>query len=652
MKKIFFLFKFFLIILTIILLYLTILITSVIINNKDFDINKIYTSSSTKIYDNNANLILELGDKKQLWVNYDDISINMINAITSVEDKRFFNHSGIDYKRLISALIKNIIFKSYKEGASTITQQLIKNTMLTNEKTLKRKIKEIYFSMILESKLSKNQIIEAYLNNILYGNKIYGIERASLYYFNKNAKDLTVTEAALLAGIIQLPNYYNPYKNINDAKKRRNTVLNLMYENSFINLNELNNYLKEDIILDNSYNLIFDNEPYYNSYIDYVIYEAINDYNLNPYNGNLNIYTNIDLNMQKRIYDILSNNLNYFPDELLKSGIILIDNKTGHIEGIGGSRSNNIGDINYGYEVLLQPASTIKPILDYAPAMEYFNLSPASIIDDSITYYSTGMKINNWDKLYKGKITLRKALKESRNVPAYKLYMKVGMENAHKFMNRFNLYDENIYESQAIGGFSNGFSVLDMTNAYQAIANKGIYIKSRAISYIELNGEIIKINDIINNAMKKTTAFLISDMLADVISYSNLSIKNMRLSGKSGQTNYDQDTLKKYNIPSNATKDSWFIGYNNYKTIGVWVGYDYISSKTYLTKEKKDISKTIFKDLMIYYNLYDNTYQIPNGIVKKQIEIIDDKIYLSDDSNYIEYFYKYNVPSTYYKKNE
>lgn len=637
-----------LLIIFILLLIINIYLFKILINTPELNLNKLNTIKTTKIFDENDNLIYEFGDKLD-YVELKDIHINMINAIISIEDERFYNHNGIDYKALLRALLINIKNQDIKEGASTINQQLVKNIFLTNDKNIERKISEIFLALKLEKYLTKDQILEAYLNNILFGSNIYGIRRASLYYFNKEPSNLEIDEAALLAGIVQLPNYYNPYKNIDESKNRRDIVLNNMYKNNYISEKELNDNLEKEINLDDSFNINLNND-YYSQYISYIL-EELKLYDLDISQG-LNIYTNLNTSLQKEVYNILSNKYNTFPDELLKTGISIID-KNGKILALGGSRNNNLGDLNYATDVKLQPASTIKPLIVYAPIIEKKKYSTATLINDELYYYQNGQKINNWDYKYKGYITLRQALVESRNVPAIKLYNELGMENAHNFIKKMNLDTDEILEAHALGGFKNGFTVLQMTNAYQTFLNNGIFIEGSAIRKIEYGNKTIisKIKE--ERVISVETSYIINDILKDVAKYSLVSIKGMTLMGKTGQTNYDDNTKIKYNLPQNSTKDSWFIGHNKKIVVGVWTGYDLVSSTTYLDSKKKDIPKDIFKLLMINYNYYDDTfYEMPNTLIKKDIEIYNNEIYLASEfTDYYykrrEIFYKGNEPTTY-----
>ena len=630
-------------------------ITEAIKKAPNLNLKDLYPNDSTMIYDDNNHLIAEIGNKKQEWISYNEISKNMIDAIVSIEDERFYLHNGIDIKRLFGALKNDILSLSLKEGASTITQQVIKNVYLSKEKTFDRKIQEIYLALNLEQKLSKNQILEAYLNNILFGKRIYGIKRASIHFFNVLPSELTISMAATLAGLVQLPNYYDPFKNPEKAQERRNIVLKQMLKNGYISDYTYQKTINHSILEDLNKGDYQSEYQYYSTFIDYTIDEALESYGIDAYNGGVKIYTTLSLNIQDEINKIMDNSLETFPDENIKAGIIYLNNQNGEILGIGGSRSIDAYGLDYATKVKHQPGSTIKPILDYAPAFEFLNYGTGTAIKDFEMNYQDGTKIKNWDGLYKGNITIRDALKESRNIPSVYLFNEVGHEKAFSFaMNLGIKKEKNIYESNAIGGFDEGYTVLEIANAYQAFANEGKFIKAHSIKKIVTKDETINANIPSYIAMKKTTAFMINDILRDVSLYSGYDVNGMHMMAKTGQTNYDIDTINKYNIPINATKDSWFVGYTNLYTCAIWTGYDVIKENNYLDYSKKDIPRYLVKTLLKKYGNYGpNPYQMPIGLVNVAIEKGHENTYLAgrNTSYYLkryEYFIVGSEPKTEY----
>ena len=558
------------------------------------DLSKLYPKNNTKIFDENGTLLANLSSIYTEYTPYSSIPDVMIDAIVSIEDSRFFSHNGLDYEAIIRSIVANIKDKSLSQGASTITQQLVKNIYLSNEKTIERKINEAILSLKLEKILNKEDILASYLSNVLFGGKIYGIKMASKYYFNKEIEEIELKEAALLAGLVQLPNYYNPFNNYEAAKKRRDLVLSKMLELGYIDdslytktINtELSTYLNKGEI----------NEQLgiYSSYIDYATTEAITKYKINFYTSDMDIVIPINLEMQNMVYQIMQNKYNTFPDDKLKCAIVVLENKTGKILALCGNREKGMKNLNYATDVYNQPGSTIKPILSYAPAFEYLNYVPLTQILDEPYTYPEGIKVKNWDNKFLGNISLRHALSDSRNIPAIKLYKTLN-DKSWMLANKLGLENRDgyIHESQAIGGFEKGFSVLEMTNAYLAFANMGNFIKATSISSIKTSEESIKNTSKIETVMSESTAYLINDILHDVLKNTSYDLKHTFLSTKTGQSNYDYATRVKYNIPQSSTKDSWVISYTPDLTIGIWCGYD--NMEGYLTPTTKNIPLKIMK---------------------------------------------------------
>lgn len=593
-----------------------------------------------KIYDDNNNLITT----DSIYYNYTsiyDVSDYIKNAFIAVEDRDFYNHNGFSVKRIFKAMINNIANKNFTQGASTITQQYIKNVYLTNEKTISRKINEIALAIELEKRYTKDQILEAYLNSILFGGNIYGIDMACRYYFNKSPKDIGISEACYLAGMIQAPNYYNAYKNLAEADIRKNVVLKCMLEEGYISDVE---YLQQkdislkSLLADKSITV---NQNYLASYLDYIYDIADTSYDI------CEIYTYLDTDIQKELYKIINNSYGLFNDDNLNCAIVVLDNNTYGVKALVGNRNTNQKVINYAYDVKLQPGSTIKPILDYAPAIEYFSYSPATIIVDELYYYHDGMQIHNYDHQYLGPITLRKALSDSRNVPAVKLFNEVGYERAFEFAKKIGIDSSEIYESDAIGGAKNGYSLLDLGNAYQAFANLGYYKKASGIKSLHYFSHTINNDEKPKLQMKPTTAWLINNMLHDVFKGSSYDLADTYLMAKTGQTNYDAATLEKYNIPYGATKDSLLVAYTKDITIAVWVGYNYITSENYLDRYKKNIPRNIMRILMTKFSEPGGYYDEIEGITKSYITIYDNTCYLAKDNGYYEYFITGTEPLSY-----
>ena len=591
-----------------------------------------------KIYDDENNII----GTDSIYYEYEsinNISKNIINAFVAIEDKTFYNHNGISIKRIFKAIYSNT-FNGTFHGASTITQQYVKNAHLSSEQTIKRKLNEMSIALILERRYTKDQIMEAYLNTILFGSNIYGIKMASKYYFNKEPKDINVNEAAYLAGMIKAPNRYDAYKNIELANERKNKVLYEMKELKYITNNEYESYIKIHIDKLISKGFVNKSSMYLNSYIDYLFASSKDNNNISE------IYTYLDVDIQRELHNIVNDSYELFLDDKLNCAIVVIDNETFGVKAIMGNRNQNRGVINYAADVKLQPASTIKPILDYAPAIEYLSLTPATIIADEKYNYQNGTPIKNYDNEYLGNITLRMALKDSRNIPAVKLFNMVGANKAFEFSKKLGITSDIINEADAIGGATYGYTLLDISNAYSAFANLGYYKKVSPIRKIKYN-DYTYFNDTKQTlVMKPTTAFLINTILHDIFKGTSYDLKNTYLMAKTGQTNYDAETRKKYNIPNDATKDSLLIAYTKDLTIGIWIGYEKIENKQYIDLKKKHIPRNIMRILMNKFAKDNNYYPLIDGIIQKQITIYNDTAYLSDNG-YYEYFEIGTEPHSY-----
>ena len=628
-----------------------IIVTSIILWNtvKLDDLSKLYPKNNTRIYDNDGNMIANLSNIYTSYASYESIPKDIIDAVISIEDSRFFSHNGLDYEAIARSIIANIKDKEYSQGASTITQQLVKNIYLSNEKTIERKINEAILSLKLENILSKEDILASYLSNVLFGGRIYGVRMASKYYFNKELSEIDLKEAALLAALVQMPNYYNPFNNYDAAVKRRNLVLKVMYENNLIDEETYQNTINIELSSYLNKGEINENIGIYASYIDYVTYEAINEYQVDLYSSNVDITINVDSKMQSLLYQIMQNKYNHFPDDKLKCGIVIIDNKTAKILALVGTRESGMKNLNYATEVYVQPGSTIKPILSYAPAIEYLNYLPLTQILDEPYRYPDGMLVNNWDNRYLGYISLRYALSNSRNVPAIKLYKEVGNELAWQMANNLGLENRDgfYHESMAIGGFSTGYSVLEMTNSYIAFSNKGKFKNAYAIEKINTQNQTFENQEDFKQVMSEETAFLISDILHDVLKNTGYDLKHTYLSSKTGQSNYDYNTRIKYNIPANATKDSWVIAYTPDITVGIWCGYDDLNNGLYLTPKTKDLPLTLMKFIMNEIAPNNTGYILPKKLKLQSVDIINGLLYeISNESKNIkrDYFYEGFTP--------
>ncbi|MGC8230443.1 transglycosylase domain-containing protein [Pseudobacillus badius] len=586
---------------------------------------------SSKIYDMNGDFITSVGSEKRDYVKYEDIPPLVRDAILATEDARFFKHHGVDVIRIGGAAIKNVTNGFGSEGASTITQQVVKMSFLKPEKTLKRKAQEAWLAYQLDKEYSKEEIFEMYVNKVYMSDRIFGIKEAASYYFDKELDELTLPEAALLAGMPQSPNNYNPFNHPDRAEKRRNVVLSLMEQHHKITSAEMTAAKQKPV----SKQLAEEkpdtgNAKKFNAYIDMVVEEVQEMGDYNPYSDGLKIYTTLDPDAQTYMEKLLNTDeiINY-PSENFQAGISLIDTQTGEVRAIGGGRNQKV-ERGFNYAVDLkqrQPGSVIKPLIDYGPAIEYLKWSTYQQLDDRPDTYSNGTPIRNAGGSYMGPLSMRTALVYSRNIPALQTYKKVGHEKANEFLNNVGIElskEQSENESNSIGAMS-GISPLDLSGAYAAFGNGGTYIKPHAVKKIVLaDGDTEVRNDIKpKKAMSDYTAYMITDMLKDVVDEGTgrrANIPGLPLAGKTGTTNYTAKEKREWNIPSSASPDSWFVGYTTNYTAAIWTGYE--DKKEYLSKNSQNISKELFKNLMDEVSSKKETknFKKPNSVVELPIK--------------------------------
>ena len=588
-------------------------IVNMILNTPKLEASDLETPLSTQIYNEDEELIGTVFDEEnRVQIDIEDVPDEMKDAIVSIEDKRFYKHNGVDFRRILKAVLANIKHGWGSEGGSTISQQVIKRSVLSSEKTLERKVQEAWLAIELEREYSKDEILELYLNNVYLGNGSYGIKTASKSYFSKDIKDLNLSQMAMLAGLPNAPSLDDPIKDPERAKQRRNKVIQSMANNKITSEEEAEEAKAVSIedMLD-----VNDEEKStrasYNAFIDTVYNQLIKQGEVISedefYQGGLKIYTTVEPELQQAVYDVLHSDDIPYPDDDFETGIALIDTKTGDIRAIGGGRNfKSIRDTNYGAAVKQQPGSTIKPVLDYAPAIEHLEWSTAHMLSDEEYQYSDGTPIKEWDNEYWGSITMRRALEWSRNIPALKAFQEVGEEKAQEFAKGLGIEIDPIYESSSLGGFD-GASPLQMAGAYAAFGNGGEYNQPLSVKKIvypdgkEWEPEENKPTE----AMQDYTAYMTTDMLKTVITSgtgSQANVPELPIAGKTGSTNIPEDIRNEYGIYSGLL-DSWFVGYTPQYALAVWTGYPSFKNKDgepqYIIEDgTQHIAKQIFRKLM------------------------------------------------------
>lgn len=447
--------------------------------------SKLESVKSSVVYDSLGKQIYTAGVEDRTYVPISKVSKTYINALVSVEDRHFYQNTlGIDPMRIVVAGFKNVT-GSGSSGASTLTQQLIKLSFFSTnakDRTIRRKAQEAWLAMQLEQNYTKEQILEFYVNKVYFGNSIYGVETASKYYFGKSNTNLSIDQAAALAGLSNLPTLQEPYLHPQSFIDRRNVVLKAMLNNKKISSEQYQNALKSDTLKTVVSKSINDKNRGIDMAIDPYVKETISEVKklgYDPFADGLKIYTNMRNDIQNKIYDLVNNDESIdFPDNNLQVGLTIIDPNNGQVVAqIGGRKEQKIQfGLNRAVQTTRSVGSTIKPILDYAPAIEYLKYSTyQQMIDEPYNYPGTNTSIHNWDEQYMGSISLRVALASSRNVPAVKTLKAVGIKQASDFVKNLglNIPSKDQVYSEAIGG---SFSSLQMAGAYAALANNGFTI--------------------------------------------------------------------------------------------------------------------------------------------------------------------------------
>ncbi|WP_297991040.1 transglycosylase domain-containing protein [Anoxybacillus sp.] len=580
------------------------------------------------VYDANGQKVAELGQQKRIYVSYNDIPKVLEQAVLATEDARFYEHHGFDIVRFFGAVLANVREGFGAEGGSTITQQVVKLSFLTPEKTLKRKVQELWLAIRLEQKYSKHEILEMYLNKIYYSSRAYGVAKAAETYFGKSdLSQLTLPEAALLAGIPQSPNNYNPFTHPEAAEKRRNTVLSLMVKHGFISKEEAEEAKKVPV-----QSLLTENKQQsdipYDSFIDQVIDEVTEKTGLDVFTAGLHIYTTLDPNAQSYVEQLLNSNEVIRTNKAdFQAGIAVVDTKTGEIRALGGGRKEEgvTFGFNYATDTRKQPGSTIKPIIDYGPAIEYLKWSTYHQLKDEPYQYSDGTPIKNWDGKYEGQMSMRTALARSRNIPALKALQEVGLERAKEFANKLGMGFDEVHEAYAVGGVGKGVSPLQMAGAYSAFGNNGVYIEPHAVKKVVFpDGTEMDLRPEPKAAMKDYTAFMITDMLKTVVQSGTgtaANVPGLHIAGKTGTTNYDEKDRRKYGLARGAVPDSWFVGYTPNYTAAIWTGFSKKSSEAYLSKAEQQYAKQLFKRVISHID--DGSggdFKQPKSVVKLAIK--------------------------------
>ena len=599
------------------------------------DPDKLILAQSPQIFDINGELMTTLlSAENRRSSDIDEMPQVLKDAVVCLEDIRFYEHSGIDFRRIVSAIISNITNGFGSQGASTISQQVVKNLFLSGDKTWTRKIQEQYLAIQLDKEYSKDKILETYLNAIYYSDSRYGVLEAADYYFSKELSELTLEDAALLAAIPQRPNYFNPFNNPEAAETRRNLVIDLLEGYGKITPEEA--AIAKNVPIEEQLKKSQREVYPYQAFLDQVLneVEAIEGIDASDiYTKGLKVYTTLDQKLQQVVeHAMQSGEVVQFPDDKYQAGITVMDTKTGKVLAIGGSRepTKGVRTWNWATNPRRSPGSSIKPILDYGPAVDQFKWSTYHQLVDEPHTFSNGIPVHNYDLKYRGSISLRKAMETSRNVTAVKAFQEVGIKKAKAFGERLGIELDTIEESYSIGGFKTGVSSFQMAGAYGAFGNNGTYNAPHTVSKVEFpNGKVIDLTPKEVVAMNDYTAFIITDILRTVVEGSEgtgrlAAIPGIQIAGKTGSSNFTEEEKKQYNI-SDGIKDSWFVGYSTELTTSVWTGYGnnadgYIDTNP--GSIESQIARRLFKVVMTYAHeeRTASDFEQPDSVVRIGIE--------------------------------
>lgn len=599
--------------------------------------SKLVATTSSKIYDSKNELIADLGAERRVNAQSSDIPTDLVNAIVSIEDHRFFNHRGIDSIRIAGAFLRNLSSNGGLQGGSTLTQQLIKLTYFstsTADQTLSRKVQEAWLAIQLERTATKQEILTYYVNKVYMSNGNYGMQTAAENYYGEDLKDLSIPQLALLAGMPQAPNQYDPYSHPEAALERRNLVLSEMQKLGYLTAEQYETAINTPIT-DGLQSLKSVNSypQYMDNYLKEVIDQVEQETGYNLLTTGMEVYTNVDQEVQKRLWDVYNTDEYVdYPDDDLQAASTIVDVTNGKVIAQLGSRhqSSNVSfGINQAVETNRDWGSTMKPITDYAPALEYgiFDSTAATINDAPYNYPGTDIPVYNWDKTYFGNITLQYAIQQSRNVPAVKTLEKVGLDHAKTFLNGLGIDYPSMVYANAISSNTveshkqYGASSEKMAAAYAAFANGGIYHKPMYINKVVFSdGSSKEFSDQGTRAMKETTAYMMTEMMKTVLTYGTgrgAYMSWLPQAGKTGTSNYTDDEIENYiKNTGYVAPDEMFVGYTRKYSMAVWTGYS--NRLTPIVGNGFRVAANIYRSMMGYLSEDDHPgdWTMPEGLYR------------------------------------
>lgn len=664
-RKGYFVLIIFMIVLIIISLCSLLFAIYIMVSAPDFEVNKLYKSSSSTIIDKNGGIIAELGAEMRENVTFDEVPDVLIDAIVATEDSKYFQHSGVDLLRFVKAVFGQFMGRSDAGGGSTLTMQIVKNTyngtVSSGIAGIIRKFTDIYMAVFkLEKTYTKQEIIEFYINQPYLGPGIYGVGQAAQTYFKKDIGEINLAEAALIAGLFQAPGAYNPFAYPEKAEVRRNQVLALMVRHGYITQEEANiakAITVKDMLANSSTGTIYK----YQDFIDTVVADVYEKTGQSPYMTSMTIYTTMDPEKQDAVNNLYNGKTYKWKNDVVQCGVAVTDVSDGSIAAIGARRNRTgVSQYNYATDIKRHPGSTAKPIFDYGPAIEYAGWGTGTMVIDDKYTYSNGASLQNVDYAYKGVMTAKTALANSRNIPALQAFQTTTNEQKVDFVMSLGitpeLHNGVIYESSAIGAFD-GTNPLEMSAAYGTFSRGGYYIKPYSFTKIVYNetNETYTYTPIKTKVMSEETAYMINMILKYAVTSGIInpgSVSGTDLASKTGTTSVDGTQRARLGLPSNTIGDAWQMAYSPDYAIAVWYGYDnQLNKQHYLTSTEGWSERgKIVRALTPYIFKKNSRWKQPKGVVAVDIEYGTNPVqlasnYTPDNLRSTEYFRKGTEPT-------
>ena len=599
-------------------------------------------TTSSKIYDKDGGLIADLGAEKRSNAKTQEIPTDLVNAIVAIEDQRFFNHRGVDVIRIAGAFLNNLTSGGL-QGGSTLDQQFIKLTYFstsTEDQTLKRKIQEAWLAMQLERRYTKQEILTYYVNKVYMSNGNYGMKTAASAYYGKELKDLSIAQAALLAGMPQAPNQYDPYTQPEAAQRRRDIVLGEMLDEKYITKELYETAIATPVTdglqpLKNTaaYPLYMDN------YLKEVIEEVEEKTGYNLLTTGMSVYTNVDSAAQQQLWNIYNTDeFVYYPDNIFQVASTIVDVSNGKVIAQLGAR-NQATNVSFGVNQAVETnrdfGSTMKPITDYAPALKngVYTSTADTIVDGPYNYPGTNTPVYNYERGYFGSMTVKSAIQYSRNIPAIKALEATGLDKALEYLNSIGidypelLYSNAISSNTTVSDQKYGASSEKMAAAYAVFANGGTYYKPQYVNKVVFTDNTTKeFAPEGKQVLSPEIAYMMTDMMKSVLTYgvgANAAVSGVPIAGKTGTSNYADNELAAVlasnpaaSSSSMAAPDHNFVGYSTKYAMAVWTGYS--NRNTPILDNGNLVATDVFRSMMTYLNPVETAldWEMPSGLYR------------------------------------